>query len=230
MKEVKGQTKQKSGSKLKWDVERQCTKPPCYRITETQNSRDWKGPLWVILSNPPAEAGSPTAGCTGPCPGGSWISLEKENPQPPWAACSSAPSPSEGRSSSSCSDGTSCASVCAYCPLSCQWAPLKRAWPCPDTHPSDICKHLLGPLAASSSSGWTNPAPSASPPRGDVPVNWNKLEQAQGYIHTAKWHIFPVVSWLLVFWSSRPMQVNCFPPNLSSDSSKMSLTHAAGDS
>ena len=41
----------------------------------------------------------------------------------PWAACSSAPSPSEGRSSSSCWAGTSCASVCAHCPLSCRWAP-----------------------------------------------------------------------------------------------------------
>jgi len=44
---------------------------------------------------PPAEAGSPTAGCTGPCPGRSWISPEKETPQPPWVACSSALSPSE---------------------------------------------------------------------------------------------------------------------------------------
>jgi len=33
------------------------------------------------------------------------------------------PSPSEGRSSSSCSDRTSSASVCARCPLSCRWAP-----------------------------------------------------------------------------------------------------------
>ena len=42
-----------------------------------------------------------------------------------------------------CLDGTSCASVCAHCPLSCHWAPLKRAWPHPpDTHPSDICRHL----------------------------------------------------------------------------------------
>ena len=57
------------------------------------------------------------------------LSPEKETPQPPWATCSSAPSPSEGRSSSSCSDGTSCASVCAHCPLSCRWALLKRAWP-----------------------------------------------------------------------------------------------------
>jgi len=40
-----------------------------YRITESQNSRGWKGPLWVIWSSPSAGAGSPTAGCTGPCPG-----------------------------------------------------------------------------------------------------------------------------------------------------------------
>jgi len=53
--------------------------PRCH--TESQNVRGWKGPLWVIQSNPPAEAGSPTAGCTGPCPGGSWISPEKETPR-----------------------------------------------------------------------------------------------------------------------------------------------------
>ena len=41
------------------------------RITESQRGRGWKGPLWVIYSNPPAEAGSPTVGCRGPCPGGS---------------------------------------------------------------------------------------------------------------------------------------------------------------
>ena len=40
-----------------------------YRITESQNGRGWKGPLWVTQSNPPAEAGSPTAGCKGPRPG-----------------------------------------------------------------------------------------------------------------------------------------------------------------
>ena len=53
------------------------------------------------LVQPPAEAGSPRAGCTAPRPGRSGISPEKETPQPPWAACSRAPSPSEGRSSSS---------------------------------------------------------------------------------------------------------------------------------
>ena len=122
-------------------------------------------------SNHPARAGSPRAGCTGPSPGGFWRSPEKENPQPLWAACSSAPSPSEGRSSSSCSDGTSCASVCARCPLSCHWAPLERVWPRPpDTHTWDFCKHTLGPLSAFSSPGWTSPAPSASPHRTDAPV------------------------------------------------------------
>ena len=63
-------------------------------ITESQNGQGWQGPLWVIQSNPPAQAGSPRAGCTGPRPGGSWISPEKETPQPSWAACSRAPSPS----------------------------------------------------------------------------------------------------------------------------------------
>ena len=100
-----------------------------HRITESQNGRGWKGPLWITQSNPPAEVGSPTAGCIGPCPGGSWISPEKETPQPPWAACSSALSPAEWRNYFTCSDGTSCASFCAHCPLSCRWAPLKESGP-----------------------------------------------------------------------------------------------------
>ena len=37
--------------------------------------------------------------------------------------CSSAPSPSKGRNSSSCSARTSCASICACCPLSCSSSP-----------------------------------------------------------------------------------------------------------
>ena len=105
--------------------------PWCCRITESQHGRGWKGPLWVIQSNPPAEAGSPRTGCTGPPPGGSWISPEKETPQPPWAACSRAPSPSEGRSCSSWTWGSCSASVCAHCPLSCRCAPLKSVWPHP---------------------------------------------------------------------------------------------------
>jgi len=40
-------------------------------VTESQNVRGWKGPLWITQSNPPTEAGSPRAGCTGPCPDGS---------------------------------------------------------------------------------------------------------------------------------------------------------------
>ena len=45
--------------------------------TESQNVRGWKGPLWIIYSNPPAKAGSPKAGCKGPCPGGFWMSPER---------------------------------------------------------------------------------------------------------------------------------------------------------
>ena len=106
-----------------------------HRITECWGS---EGTSVGHPVQPPAQAGSPTAGCTGPRPGGAWISPEKETPQPPWAAWARAPSPSEGRSSSSCSAGASSASVCAHCPLSCRWAPLKRVWPRPaDTHPAD---------------------------------------------------------------------------------------------
>jgi len=60
------------------EVQQGQVQDPCYQyrlgdegITESQNGRGWKGPLWVIWSNPPAEAGSPTVGCRGPCPGGS---------------------------------------------------------------------------------------------------------------------------------------------------------------
>ena len=82
-------------------------------------------------AQPPAQAGSPRAGCTAPRSAGVGISPEKETPQPLWAAWARAPAPSEGRSSSSSSAGTSSASVCARCPLSCRWAPLERVWPCP---------------------------------------------------------------------------------------------------
>ena len=71
------------------------------------------------------------------------ISREGDSTTSPWAARARAPSPSEGRSSSSCSAGTSSASFCARCPLSCRWAPLERVWPRPpDPHPADIDRHF----------------------------------------------------------------------------------------
>ena len=81
------------------------------RITESQNhrivgvGRDLCGSSSPI---PPAEAGSPTAGCTGPCPGGSGISPEKETPQPPWAACSSAPMDDGGDAGGDGADPCAC--------------------------------------------------------------------------------------------------------------------------
>ena len=84
-----------------------------HRITESQNGKCLKRPLGIIWSNPPAKAGSPRAGCTGHRPGGFGTSPQKETPQPPWAACSRAPSPSEGRSSSSC---PGCCTPVSPCP------------------------------------------------------------------------------------------------------------------
>ena len=67
----------------------------------------------------------PTIVCIEKYPDGSWISPEKETPQPLWAACSSALSPLKYRNFFSCFDGTSCVPVCACCLLSCHWAPLR---------------------------------------------------------------------------------------------------------
>ena len=61
-----------------------------HRITE------WSGLAGTSVGHPaqpPAQAGSPTAGCTAPRPGGAGISPEKETPPPPWAAWARAPSP-----------------------------------------------------------------------------------------------------------------------------------------
>ena len=57
-----------------------------------------EGPSGDPPAQPPAQAGSPRAGCTGPHPAVVGISPEKETPQPLWAAWARAPSPSEGRS------------------------------------------------------------------------------------------------------------------------------------
>ena len=110
--------------------------------TCTARFTEWSGLEGTSVGHPvqpPAQAGSPRAGCTGPRPGGAGISPEKKTPQPPWAAWARAPSPSEGRISSSASAGASSAPVCARCPLSCHWAPLERVWPRPpDPPPADI--------------------------------------------------------------------------------------------
>ena len=68
-----------------------------HRITESQNGRGWQGPLWVTQPNPRPKQGHSQQAAQDRGP-------EKETPQPLWAACSRAPSPSKWRSSSSCSD------------------------------------------------------------------------------------------------------------------------------
>lgn len=67
-------------------------RPSLYGITEglvlTKVSGDHPVP-------PPCESRVTGEGHTGSHSGGFGISLEQETPQPPWDACSSAPSPSE---------------------------------------------------------------------------------------------------------------------------------------
>ena len=69
---------------LQWNTSRATKQKDTesHRITESQNVRGWKGPLWVVQLNPLAQARSSTAGCTGPRPSTSSVSPEKENPQP----------------------------------------------------------------------------------------------------------------------------------------------------
>jgi len=52
----------------------------------------------IFWSNLLAQAGSPSADCPGPCPDGFSIFPRIETPQPPWAICASAQSPSQYRS------------------------------------------------------------------------------------------------------------------------------------
>lgn len=85
-----------------------------------------KGPLEFILSKPSARAWPPRPSCPVPHPDNSWASPRKETPRPLWAPCASAWSTPQWKSVSSCSEGTSRASVCAYF----LWAPLRRAWLC----------------------------------------------------------------------------------------------------
>lgn len=123
--------------------------------------------LEVIRSNLTVQAGSPRAGCPGPCPGGIWISPRMESLQPLRATCQ-CPAACTTESVSWCSEGTSCVSVCAHWLWSCHWALLRRAC----LHP--LCTLLSGiyaywdPPWACSSPRWTAPALSASPNRRDA--------------------------------------------------------------
>ena len=65
---------------------------------------------------------------TGPHPGDFWRS-PRRRPHSIWAACATAPSPTQQRNVSWCSERTSCVVVCAHCLLSWRWAPLTKSLP-----------------------------------------------------------------------------------------------------
>ena len=118
----------------------------------------------------PLQSRTPTAGCISRRPGGSWVSPEKENPQPPWAACSSAPSPLLWRSSYSHLCTTSYTSVCGHFPLSCCPSVLKRVWPHPFASSTlDIYRCWSDPLWVIFCQGWTDPGCSAFPHKRGAP-------------------------------------------------------------
>ena len=63
----------------------------CRPISELNNRTvEARRDLQTSLSPALPQSRPPVASCIGKCPGGSWISPEEENPQSPWAACSSA--------------------------------------------------------------------------------------------------------------------------------------------
>jgi len=95
---------------------RNASQAAAYRDTESQNSRGWKGPLWVTQPNPCPNRVTQSRGHRTLSRQVLNISREGDST----TSLGSLFQCSEGRSSSSCSDGTSCASVCAHCPLSCQ--------------------------------------------------------------------------------------------------------------
>ena len=115
-----------------WKGQWSCSHFGYFKITESQNHRIVGAGRHLQRSSSPTPLQSrpPTAGYTGRHPGRSWISPEEENPQSPWAACSSSPSPSLWRSSFTYWCRTSYAPVYGHFPLSCPHRPLKRGWPC----------------------------------------------------------------------------------------------------
>jgi len=140
------------------------------RITGSQNHRIVGAGRDLQRSSSPTALQNrpPTADFTSRCPGKSWISPEEENPQPPWAACSSALSPLLWRSSFAYWCRTSHASVCGHFLLFYHHTLLRSVWPFPfASHILDIYRHLSDPPSVFFFQGWTDPGCSAFPHRGD---------------------------------------------------------------
>lgn len=95
---------------------------------KNHRSTGWgrKGLLEDIWSDHPAQARPPRAGCPGAYPDSFCIFPKREKPQCLWATFASAPSPSQLKTVSWCSDRRSCVALCARWLLSHHWTPLER--------------------------------------------------------------------------------------------------------
>lgn len=98
------------------------------REKKNHRSTGWgrKGLLEDIWSDHPAQARPPRAGCPGAYPDSFCIFPKREKPQCLWATFASAPSPSQLKTVSWCSDRRSCVALCARWLLSHHWTPLER--------------------------------------------------------------------------------------------------------
>lgn len=94
--------------------------PSHFTKSWNQSGWGWKAPL-----GPPGPPRSetPRAACTRPCPDVFLKISKEEPPEPPWASCARAPEPAQHRNAAWCSEGPSCAPVCA-----------QYLWPCKGHH------------------------------------------------------------------------------------------------
>ena len=121
------------------------------RITGSQNGRGWEGPLWVTQPNPLPKQGHPEQAAQDCIQVGLQYRQRRSLHSLPGQPVPVLRHPQREEILPRVQLELPLLQFVpiAHCPLSCLWAPLQRVWPRPpDPHPADICKHLLGRLAA----------------------------------------------------------------------------------
>lgn len=100
--------------------------PSHFTKSWNQSGWGWKAPLGPPGATPD-QTETPRAACTRPCPDVFLKISKEEPPAPPWASCARAPAPAQRRNSAWCSEGPSCAPVCAQYLWPWQGTPLAKA-------------------------------------------------------------------------------------------------------